>query len=51
MFDFIESIPPINEKFDGFYHEDEKKVMRNQMEDLGYETHNPFLNMKLLSLM
>jgi hypothetical protein len=51
MFDFIDSVPWINDKFDVFYDQNEDIDIPDQTIALGYETHNPLLNMKSLSLM
>jgi hypothetical protein len=51
MFDFIDSNEYISNAFEALYAEEEKKNIREQVQDLGYDTHIAFLNMKTMSLL
>lgn len=51
MFDWIDSIPAIQDQFKLLYIKNEKLNIGEQTIDLGYNTHNPFLLLKSLSIM
>ena len=49
MFDFLSDLPFLEQFFEQSEYDRDKNKIREQVIDLGYETHNPLLNLKTLT--
>jgi hypothetical protein len=49
MFDFLSDVPYLEDLFEESELDASKNNIREQVVDLGYETHNPMLNLKTLT--